>query len=97
MLPTSSGDPSLRAIAPWIPIPRRRRTRRLAGTHPPLRNGAGEVSGRRRATDGGGCDGGPPQYHVPCEGRKRTRAACLRQRENAQVLHPHSAGGPVGG
>ena len=34
MLPTSSGDPSLRAIAPWIPIPRCRHTRQLAGTHP---------------------------------------------------------------
>src|SRR3989442_792772 len=60
MLPTSSGDPSLRAIAPWIPIPRRRRTRRPVGTHPPLRKGAGEVSGRRRDTDDGDRDGSPP-------------------------------------
>src|SRR5205809_4429571 len=97
MLPTSSGDPSLRAIAPWIPIPRRRRTRRLAGTHPPLRKGAGEVSGGRRDTNDGDRDGSPPQYHIPREARKRTRGAGLRQRQDAEELHPHSPGGPGGG
>src|SRR3989442_14865169 len=63
----------------------------------PAPYGAGEVSGRRRDTNDGDRDGGPPQHHVPGEARERTRGAGLRQRQNAEELHPHSPGRPGGG
>src|SRR5437588_1165054 len=50
--------------------------------------------GRRRHTDDGHRERGAAQHYLPREARERPRGARLRERQDAQELHPDSAGRP---
>src|SRR5690349_3341578 len=84
---TSSAGPKPRATIPWIPT--------ACGRDVARDTWAKEGDGRRgwrRDTDDGDGHRSAPQYHLPGKARERTRGAGLRQRQDAEELHPHPAG-----
>src|SRR5207244_12338545 len=86
--PTSSAGPMRHGTIPGIPI-----SSDGSMPAPPRENESDTERGWRRDTNDGYGQRSASEHDLPREARERARGAGVRQREDAQELHPDPAGG----